>query len=89
MLVINVGDVVYLTKNGASITDTVTKFIVGENLDGDECVLGVRLKELGEFITLNKENRWSPDAWAVEEVNNESPNYTSPEQDLIDTFPSL
>ena len=93
MLHINIGDTVYLTKGNASITDTVEKFTVGTDIDGEECVLSVRLKELCQDITLSKEVKWSAEPWTVDEVNCESPVYTMPEidaiGDLIKNFPTI
>ena len=93
MLKIKVGQRIYLTREDASITDTVEGFGVGNDADGNEAVLWVSLKVLGKSVSLAKHYSWSKDVWTVDELDGEAPTYTSPEVeaigDLIDNFPSV
>jgi len=76
MLRINIGDTIYLTKEDASITDTVDGYWVGRDEDGNQAVVGVRLKVADNYYRLTKKYSFSDDVWTVDEVNGESPIYS-------------
>jgi hypothetical protein len=88
MLKLAIGQKIHLTKDGASITDTVKSYHVALDLDGNEAIVSVTLDETNNSFTLAKTSTWSNEPWTVEATESLADILETMES-IIDRFPTL